>query len=106
MNEKEKRLFKIQAQVFKALAHPIRLAAVQFLKDGEQCVCDIIDYVESERSNVSRHLNVLKQAGVVSDRKEGLQVYYCLNMPCAFSFFSCIKEIVQSQIEERAELLQ
>lgn len=106
MDEKEKRLFKLQAQVFKALAHPIRLAAVQFLKDGEQCVCDIIDYVESERSNVSRHLSVLKQAGVVSDRKEGLQVYYRLNMPCAVSFFSCVKEIVQSQIEERASLLR
>lgn len=106
MDEKEKKLFKIQAQVFKALAHPIRLAIVQFLKKDEKCVCDIIDYVESERSNVSRHLNVLKQAGVVSDRKEGLQVYYRLNMPCAISFFGCVKEIVQSQIEERVALLQ
>ena len=106
MNNKEKRLYKIQAQVFKALAHPIRLAVVNFLKDGEQCVCDIIDYVDSERSNVSRHLAVLKQAGVVSDRKEGLQVYYRLNMPCAISFFSCVKEIVQSRIEEQALLLR
>ncbi|MBN2384090.1 winged helix-turn-helix transcriptional regulator [bacterium] len=105
MNTKEKKLYKMQAQVFKALAHPIRLAAVNFLKDGEQCVCDIIDYVESERSNVSRHLAVLKQVGVVSDRKEGLQVFYRLNMPCAISFFKCVSEIVQDQNEQRVSLL-
>ena len=105
MEEKQKKLYEIQAEVFKSLAHPLRLAAVSYLRDGEKCVCDIIEYVGSEASNVSRHLSVLKKAGVVSDRKEGLSVYYRLNMPCAVSFFDCIKDMVQQQIEDRAALL-
>ena len=105
MEEKEKRLYEIQAEVFKALAHPIRLAAVNFLRDGEKCVCDIVEYVDSEASNVSRHMSVLKKAGVVSDRKQGLSVYYRLNMPCAISFFNCVSDMVQQQIEERVALL-
>jgi len=99
------RLYQMESEIFKALAHPIRLAAVNFLKDKEQCVCDIIKYVDSEASNVSRHMSVLKKAGVVLDRKEGLQVYYRLNMPCAVSFFTCVREIIQHQIEEKAALL-
>ena len=105
MDEKEKKLYEIQSEVFKSLAHPIRLAAVNFLRDEEKCVCDIIEYVDSEASNVSRHLSVLKKAGVVSDRKEGLKVYYRLNMPCAVSFFNCVCEMVESNIEEKASLL-
>ncbi len=106
MDDKEKKLFEMQAGVFKALAHPLRLAAVTLLRDGEKCVCDIIEYVDSEASNVSRHLSVLKKAGVVSDRKEGLKVYYSLNMPCAVSFFDCISDMVCQQIEEKVSLLK
>ena len=72
MDAAEKRLYKLKADVIAAAGNPIRLAIIDFLKDGEQCVCDIADHVQGGRSNVSRHLAVLLKAGVVEQRKDGL----------------------------------
>ena len=73
--DKNKRLlFEKQAEVAKAIAHPLRIAIIDFLRDGEQCVCDIAEHIGSERSNVSRHLAVMVNAGVLDYRKEGLKV--------------------------------
>ena len=106
MKNKDKKLFELQAQVFKALGHPVRLAVVSVLRDGEQAVSSLMGFTATEASNLSRHLDVLKKAGIVSHRREGLQVFYKLNMPCAISFFECVKEIVQARIMEESALLQ
>jgi ArsR family transcriptional regulator len=106
MNEKERRRCELQAEVLKALAHPIRLAIVQFLSREEKCVCDIVDYVGTSQSNISKHLSIMKGAGILSDRKEGLSVYYRLNMPCALNFFQCVQEIMESQLSERTAVLR
>ena len=75
-------LFEKQAQIVKAIAHPLRIAVLDFLKDGPQCVCDIAEHVRSERSNVSRHLSVMVAAGALESHKEGLKVIYALKTPC------------------------
>ena len=59
-------LFEKQAEIAKAVAHPLRIAIVDFLKDGEKCVCDIAEHIGSERSNVSRHLSVMVKAGILT----------------------------------------
>jgi len=102
MNDQERRKYELQAEVLKALAHPIRLAIVQFLSHEEKCVCHIVDYVGTSQSNISKHLALMKQAGILSDRKEGLSVYYRLNMPCALTFFQCVRDIMETQLSERA----
>ena len=51
--------FEKQAAIAKAIAHPVRVAVVEFIKDGEQCVCDIADAVCTERSNLSKHLSIM-----------------------------------------------
>mgnify|MGYP001379729375 CR=1 FL=1 len=80
MLSKEKQLlFEKQAEIAKAIAHPLRIAIVDFLKEGEQCVCDIAENVGSERSNISRHLSIMVSAGVLESRKEGLKVIYRLS---------------------------
>ena len=66
-------LFEKQAQIAKALAHPLRMAVIDFLRDGERCVCDIAEHLGAERSNVSRHLSIMVRAGVLSCRKDGLK---------------------------------
>ena len=71
MNRETQKLYKLKADVIAAAGHPIRLAIIDFLRDGERCVCDISEYVGAKRSNVSRHLGVLLNAGVVSQRKDG-----------------------------------
>ena len=65
MSRESDRILSMKAEVFKALGHPIRLAVVEALRDGEACVCDIAEAVRAERPNVSRHLAVLVAAGVL-----------------------------------------
>jgi ArsR family transcriptional regulator len=99
-------LFEKQAEIAKAIAHPLRIAIVNFLKDGEQCVCDIAEYVGSERSNVSRHLSVMVNAGLLEYRKEGLKVIYKLKTPCILDFFSCVSRVLKQQAKENEKLLK
>ena len=98
-------LFERQAEIAKAVAHPLRIAIVNFLKDGEQCVCDIAEHVGAERSNVSRHLSVMVNAGVLEYRKEGLKVIYRLKCVCILDFFSCITGVLKQQAKENEKLL-
>ena len=104
--QKKRLLFDRQAEIVKAVAHPLRIAIVDFLKDGEQCVCDIAKHVESERSNVSRHLSVMVSGGVLSYRKDGLKVIYKLKTPCIVDFFSCVMSVLKQQAEENKKLLK
>jgi DNA-binding transcriptional ArsR family regulator len=99
-------LFEKQAEIAKAIAHPVRIAVVDFLKDGPQCVCDIAKYAGSERSNVSRHLAVIVNAGVLEYRKEGLKVIYKLKTPCILECFSCITTCLKQQVKESEKLLK
>jgi len=98
-------LFERQAEIAKAIAHPLRIAVVNFLKDGEQCVCDIAKHIDSERSNVSRHLSVMANAGLLEYRKEGLKVIYKLKTPCILDFFSCVSRVLKQQVKENERLL-
>jgi DNA-binding transcriptional ArsR family regulator len=102
---KRQLLFEKQAEVAKAIAHPLRIAIIDFLKDGEQCVCDIAEHIGSERSNVSRHLAVMVNAGVLDYRKEGLKVIYKLKTPCILEFFSCVSRVLKQQARDNQKLL-
>ena len=106
LSKKKQRIFEKQAQITKAIAHPLRIAILDFLKDGPQCVCDIADHIGSERSNVSRHLSVMTNAGVLASRKEGLKVIYTLKTPCILDFFSCISGVLKQQAKENQRLLK
>jgi DNA-binding transcriptional ArsR family regulator len=79
-----------RAEVFKALGHEDRLRILEVLADGEHCVCDLVEAVGSSWSTVSRHLSVLKEAGVVKDEKRGLQIFYRIALPCVPSFMTCL----------------
>jgi ArsR family transcriptional regulator len=104
---KEKRLiYEKQADVIKSFCHPLRIAIIDFLKSGEQCVCDIADYIGAERSNVSRHLSVMVSAGVLESRKEGLKVIYSLKTPCIVDCLSCISECLKQQLTESQKMLK
>jgi len=107
MSDKSKQLlYERQAEIAKAIAHPLRTAIVDFLKDGEQCVCDIAEYVGSERSNVSRHLSVMVNAGLLDYRKDGLKVIYKLKFACIIDFFSCVTRVLKQQAKDNKKLLQ
>ena len=86
--------FEAQAKVMKALAHPSRLLIVQALMDHELCVCELHELLPHNLSTVSRHLSVLKNAGLLSEEKRGLYVYYKLTTPCLNSFLQCVTQMV------------
>jgi DNA-binding transcriptional ArsR family regulator len=97
-------LYEKQAEVVQAVAHPLRIAILDFLADGSQCVCDIAEHIGSERSNVSRHLAVMFNAGLLEQRKEGLKVIYKVKTPCLFKFLSCVSGVLKEQIEDHKKL--
>lgn len=85
------------AAVFKALAHPTRLFIVEQLAEAEACVADLTGKVGIDVSTMSKHLSVLKNAGIVADKKRGLQVFYRLLTPCVLSIFSCCEGVLSSR---------
>lgn len=76
--------------VFKALGHPARVVIVRQLSEGEHCVCDLVEAVGLGWSTVSRHLSVLREAGVIESDKRGMQVFYRLSLPCVARFIACL----------------
>ena len=105
MNAEEKHLYRLKANVIAAAGNPIRLAIIEFLRDGEQCVCDIADHVNAKRSNVSRHLGVLLKAGIVDQRKDGLRMMYTLKTPCILNFMKCVEGVLREQAKDGVVLL-
>ncbi len=83
--------YERSADVFKAMGHPARLRMLAALGSGEQCVCELQKLVGLDMSTVSKHLSVLKHAGVVSSRKEGNWAYYRLELECVGRFLTCIE---------------
>ena len=105
MNAKTRKLYEMKAEIFAAVGHPIRLAIIDFLKDGEKCVCDIARQAGAERSNVSRHLAVMLKAGLVEHRKDGLKMMYSLKTPCIMEFLSCVTNVLRRQMKEAQAML-
>ena len=106
LDKNKQLLYEKQAEIAGAIAHPLRVAILDFLKDGDQCVCDIADYIGSERSNVSKHLAVMVNSGLLEYRKEGLKVIYSLKCKCITDFFTCAVKVVKQQAKENEKLLR
>ena len=94
-----------QAKIFKALGHPSRLLMVDALREGEKCVCDLQVLVGDDLSTVSKHLSVLREAGIVSSDKRGTNIYYKLSLCCLDTFLSCTGEIVKKRVLSQMEML-
>lgn len=93
---------RARAQVIKAMAHPTRLFLVEELARSERCVLDLTARVGDDVSTVSRHLGVLRGAGIVSSQRRGQQVFYRLDTPCVLGFFDCIEGVLHPSRAERA----
>jgi ArsR family transcriptional regulator len=76
--------YQASANLFKTLAHPARLAILAILRDGEQCVCHMEAMLKLRQAYISQHLKILKDAGIVSDRRDGWNIYYHVARPEIF----------------------
>lgn len=106
MHAERKKHLEARAKVLKALAHPSRLLIVEELEAKERCVCELTEMIGADVSTVSKHLSVLKQAGIVIDDKRGNQVFYRLRVPCILNFFGCVESVLETQVLEQAALLK
>jgi len=80
----------------KAMAHSTRLFIVDELAAGPRCVCELTEMIGDDISTVSRHLAVLKNAGIVADEKRGARVFYSLRAKCAVKFLSCVENVLNA----------
>ncbi len=99
-------ILEIKADVFNALAHPLRLKIIEKLRNGPCCVCKIIPYVGAEQSNVSHHLAILKNAGIVRCEKRGLEVWYEVADLRIFKIIDMLEECVVGNLKKKSELLK
>ena len=102
-----KRIYEARANIAKALAHKTRLEIIDILVEkGDKCVCELTEILNVSQSTVSKHLGVLKKAGIVDSQKEGLNVTYSLRTPCVKRFFNCIDQILQEDLKRREKEME
>jgi len=90
--------YKIQAKIARALANESRLMILHALKDGEMCVCELVALVAADQSTVSKHLSIMREAGLVEDRREGNRVFYRLKSPGLLSFLTYAQDVVRQKL--------
>jgi ArsR family transcriptional regulator len=101
MELKRKNRLKERANILKALAHPTRLLIVEELSKEEKCVSELTKMIGSDTSTVSKHLSVLKNVGIITDDKRGLQVYYRMNVCCVMDFLNCAGKVINENTKKR-----
>jgi ArsR family transcriptional regulator len=92
---------EIRAKIIKAMAHPVRLMMIEFLKTGERSFSEIFDLFRLDKSTVSKHLLVLKEAGILSSRKNGADMIYKLEVPCVTDFFGCVTAVIENNVKKQ-----
>ncbi|MFO7906703.1 MAG: ArsR/SmtB family transcription factor [Planctomycetota bacterium] len=106
VNTKSRAKYEARAAVIKALAHPARLMIVdELFEHHRRCVCELTELVGTDLSTVSRHLSVLRNAGIVESEKQGTTVYYRLRVKCIRKFFECVESVLEASARDRQELL-
>ncbi|OPY78858.1 MAG: putative HTH-type transcriptional regulator [Syntrophorhabdus sp. PtaU1.Bin153] len=92
---------EIRSNIIKALAHPVRLMIVDLLNHGQKPFSEINSTFQLDKSTISKHLLVLKEAGIVSSRKDGHDMIYELEAPCVTDFFACVTAVIENNIRRQ-----
>jgi len=90
------------SEYFSVLGEPTRLRILNLLRDGEKCVQDLVEETESSQANVSKHLKVMVQAGILSRRSEGNQAYYKVEDELIFELCNLVCDRLARRIEQQA----
>lgn len=98
--------YRAEANVFKALGNPTRLAIAYELAHGERCVHELARALGTAVPNISRHLAVLKSAHIVEDEKRGNKVFYRIKIPCLEEFFQCVRSVLQLSAREHLDIIE
>ena len=106
MNKSIKLRYEAQAKIIKAMAHPSRLLIIDELHKQERCVGELTEMIGADASTVSKHLSVLKNAGLVADEKRGNSIFYSLRVPCIMDFMGCVENVLSANAKEHNKILK
>jgi DNA-binding transcriptional ArsR family regulator len=101
----KQKIFEGQASILKALGQPTRLQILELLKEGERCVCEIYPAINQEQANVSKHLSILKQAGILESRKDGLRILYRIKTPEILLLLNGVSKLLKAQVHEQHQMM-
>ncbi|MCX7944282.1 MAG: metalloregulator ArsR/SmtB family transcription factor [Deltaproteobacteria bacterium] len=99
-------IYETRARILKAIAHPTRLFILDKLKNKEYCVCELTKLVGADVSTVSKHLSIMKNAGILTTRKEKNIVYYDITCDCVTRYIECIDEVIRNTAVNHRKLLK
>jgi ArsR family transcriptional regulator, virulence genes transcriptional regulator len=97
-------IYELQAEISKTIAHPIRIAIIHALKDGEKTVNQLTEKLGASQSNVSQHLAIMRQRQIVKTRKEGSYIYYRIVSPKISQACDMVREVLIEQLSQRREI--
>jgi ArsR family transcriptional regulator, arsenate/arsenite/antimonite-responsive transcriptional repressor len=106
MVTKVKTQHEARAKIIKAMSHSSRLFIIEELSKKERCVGELTAMIGADASTVSKHLSVLKNAGLVMVEKRGNSIFYSLRVPCIMQFMGCVEEVLSSNAKEHREILK
>ena len=106
MEPKLQAQYEARAKIIKAIAHPSRLFIIEELQKMEMCVGELTDMIGADSSTVSKHLSILKNAGLVLDEKRGTSIYYRLRVPCILDFIGCVETVLETNAQDQMEILK
>ncbi len=104
MTKLDMTIYQLQAEVSKTLAHPLRLAILHSLKQGEKTVNDLIHLTGASQSNISQHLAKMRQRDIVLTRKDGSNVYYRVASPKISQACDMVREVLLEQLTQKQQL--
>jgi len=99
-------IFELHADICKTLAHPARLRIIAELRDGELAAGEIARRLGVHKANVSQHLGVMRQKGILQARRDGLNVFYSLTSQKVIQACELMREVLLEQVARRQEILQ
>lgn len=91
------------AEYFSVLSEPMRLRILNLLRDGEKCVQELVDATQTSQANVSKHLKLMVQAGILSRRTEGTSAFYSVSDQLTFDLCGLVCDRIATRIEEQAQ---
>ena len=106
MKDSIKPQYEARAKILKAMAHPSRLLIIEELQKQERCVNELTEMVGADTSTVSKHLSVLKNAGLVTDEKRANCIYYTLRCRCILDFISCVEDVLAARAEDHKQIMK
>ncbi|MCX5915028.1 MAG: metalloregulator ArsR/SmtB family transcription factor [Deltaproteobacteria bacterium] len=100
------KVLAMKSDILKALAQPTRLRILEFLREGEKCICEIIPAINGEQSNISRHISLMQRSHLVSTRKDGVKVMVKVRDPRIFEILDQVNLVLKTQMQEQNQLVR